>query len=132
MNVPNQKSVNNNPQMNTIAIRHIIVTTTVLAITNSKALSQEIIQDKQPEMGKYCTILKDGSMKLEKDGVVATKEITLRDGSKITREGTVLRKDGSNVILKNGECVDMDGNIENIPLEKMEEKNNLTDADKKQ
>ncbi|MFY9307905.1 MAG: DUF6799 domain-containing protein [Bacteroidia bacterium] len=116
--------------MNTISIRIIATIASILLFTSTKMFSQEIIQDKQ-EIGKYCTILKDGSMKLEKDGVVATKEITLRDGSKITREGTVLRKDGTNVILKNGECIDLDGNIENIPLEKMEEKNNLTDADKK-
>lgn len=116
--------------MNTLSNRIIIVMFLLFAITGSKLWAQEIIQDKQ-ERGKYCTVLKDGSMKLEKDGIVATKEVTLRDGSKITREGTVLRKDGTNVVLKNGECVDMDGNIENIPLEKMEEKNNLTDADKK-
>ncbi len=94
-------------------------------------LAQEIIPDDKREAGKFCSVLKNGSMKLEKDGIVSTKEITLRDGSKITKEGTVVRKDGSNVLLKNGECIDMDGNIENIPLEKMEEKNNLTDANEK-
>lgn len=92
------------------------------------ACAQEILPDDKREAGKFCSVLKDGTMKLEKDGILATKEITLRDGSKITKEGTVLRKDGSNVVLKNGECIDMDGNIQNIPLEKMEEKNNLTDA----
>lgn len=107
----------------------LTITTAILFIISSNADAQEIIQDKPWEMGKFCTVLKNGAMKLEKDGVIATKEITLRDGSKITKEGTVVRQDGSNIILKNGECIDMDGNIENIPLEKMEEKNNLTGSD---
>lgn len=98
-----------------------------LAIKTSQA--QQIIPDTKTETGKFCSVLKEGSMKLVKDGIVTNKEITLRDGSKITREGTVHRKDGSNIILKNGECIDMDGNIENIPLEKMEEKNNLTHSE---
>lgn len=118
--------------MKIFGIKFIILSSVFLLIISAKADAQEIIQDKQQEIGKFCTVLKNGSMKLEKDGVLATKEITLRDGSKITKEGTVVRKDGSNVILKNGECIDMDGNIENIPLERMEEKNNLTDSgDKK-
>ena len=91
--------------------------------------AQQILPDDKKETGKFCSVLKEGSMTLVKDGTIATKEITLRDGSKITKEGTVRRKDGSSVVLKNGECIDMDGNIENIPLEKMEQKNNLTNAD---
>lgn len=98
-------------------------------LTIKSGQAQQIIPDDKKETGKFCSVLKEGSMTLVKDGIVANKEITLRDGSKLTKEGTVRRKDGSNVVLKNGECIDMDGNIENIPLEKMEQKNNLTHSD---
>lgn len=67
----------------------------------------------QEKNGKYCAILKDGIMMLMKDEVPTNTLVTLRDGSKVTMDGNILRSDGINLVLKNGECIDMNGHIEN-------------------
>ena len=74
---------------------------------------------------KYCAILKDGIIVLMKDGVVPTAAVTLRDGSKVTIDGNVLRSDGINTVLKDGECIDINGNIDNMIVENSKQKNKL-------
>jgi hypothetical protein len=75
------------------------------------ALSAQEIIHQPNKTGQYCAVLKDGAIMLMKDGTAVTEPVTLMDGSKITKDGTVLRKDGSKVPLKNEECIDMNGNI---------------------
>jgi hypothetical protein len=98
----------------------------------TRGASQAPIKTDSKQLGKYCSVLRDGTMTLVKDGTVNTEEITLKDGSKLTKDGTVKRKDGSIVTLKNGDCIDIEGTIENIPLEKTEQKNNITNKRKPQ
>lgn len=79
----------------------------------------------QEKNGKYCAILKDGIMVLMKDGVTPTASVTLRDGSKVTIDGNVLRSDGINTVLKSGECIDVNGNIDNMIVGNSKQKKKL-------
>jgi hypothetical protein len=67
----------------------------------------------QEKNGKYCAILKDGIMMLMRNELPTTTLVILRDGSTVTIDGNILRSDGINIVLKNGECIDMNGHIEN-------------------
>ena len=64
----------------------------------------------------YCALLKDGKMMLMTDGKTVNADVIFANGAKITIDATLKKKDGSEVVLKNGECVDANGEI--IPDEK--------------
>lgn len=89
------------------------------AFSQIKDTTENLEQEKN---GKYCAILKDGIMVLMKDEVPATALVTLRDGSKVTLDGNILRSDGINIALKNGECIDINGNIENMIVKNPKQK----------
>ena len=60
---------------------------------------------------KYCAMLKDGKLMLLRENESITADITLKDGSILTTDGAILRKDGTRVLLQNGECVDEQGKV---------------------
>ena len=43
--------------------------------------------------------------------VQQTEDVTLQNGTVVTKEGVVTPKDGESVTLENGQYVDLDGNI---------------------
>lgn len=91
--------------------------------SQTKDTSGSFEQDKNE---KYCAILKDGVMTLMKDGVISTVGVTLRDGSKVSIDGNVLRSDGINITLKDGECINVDGIMENVIVENQKQKKYFT------
>lgn len=56
-------------------------------------------------------VMKDGKMVAIKDGnkTEMTQETTLKDGSKVMKDGSVVGADGAKWSLKNGEMIDWDG-----------------------
>ena len=60
---------------------------------------------------KYCVVLKDGKIKVMEEGKELVTDVILANGTKITLDAIVIRKDGSKQSLQNGECVDKDGRI---------------------
>lgn len=67
-------------------------------------------KDSTPMM-KDGVFMKDGKV-METMGGKTTdlmKDVMLKDGTKIMMDGTILMKDGSKGMLKNGEMYDMDG-----------------------
>lgn len=75
---------------------------------------------------KYCTEMKDGKMVVKHEGKVLDEDQTLSNGTVIKTDGTVIKKDGSRTMLKEGECVDMDGKVVNKKKAKKEkEKENM-------
>ena len=58
---------------------------------------------------KYCAKMENGTLKVEQDGVVITNEVTLANGTIIKPDGTIQRKDGTSAVMKQGECIDVDG-----------------------
>ena len=63
---------------------------------------------------RYCAELQDGKMVLMQDNKPVMAEVALNDGSKVTTACIVIRKDGTIVALKTGDCIDKDGNINNM------------------
>ena len=83
------------------------------------------------DKARYCAMLKDGKMVLMKDNSPVPADITLNNGNRISKDGTVQRKDGSSVTLSNGDCVDDEGNVlsRKVKSEKKEFQNHETDPD---
>ena len=61
--------------------------------------------EKVQTKGLYCVELKDGIPVLISDGKLIQTEITFPNGTKIKPNGTVTRKDGTQFVLRSGECV---------------------------
>lgn len=58
---------------------------------------------------KYCAKLKDGKMVVMHKGSPITVDVRLENGATVKTDGTVLMKDGTNLILSDGECIHKDG-----------------------
>jgi len=79
--------------------------------------SDDTMMKADDSMMKSDAMMKDGVFK--KDGKVMVtmggkttdlmKDVMLKDGTKIMADGTVVMKNGSKAMLKNGEMYDMDG-----------------------
>jgi hypothetical protein len=61
--------------------------------------------ERQQSKPLYCVELKDGIPVVMSDGKPVLNEVTLTNGTKIKTDGTVTKKDGTQYILKEGECV---------------------------
>ncbi|MFL5764988.1 MAG: DUF6799 domain-containing protein [Bacteroidia bacterium] len=98
----------------------------LFAASVTLAFSQDPVM---PE--RYCAELKDGKMTMILDSKPVTAEVALNDGSKLTPGGLLIKKDGTVVALKTGDCVDKEGNINNTvsPQAPIRKKR---DTDKKQ
>src|ERR1051325_6053645 len=69
------------------------------------------MQNDKQSNSSYCALLKDGKMTLMKEGKQVNNEVTLSNGFKIRTDATLVKTDRTETVLKNGECVDKDGNI---------------------
>jgi len=58
---------------------------------------------------KYCAKLKDGKITVVHEGSPIAADVMLSNGTKIKSDGTIINKDGTSFILKEGECVDKSG-----------------------
>jgi hypothetical protein len=70
---------------------------------------------------KYCTKMKDGMLKVMHEGKAITADVMLADGSTIKPDGMWVKKDGSSMMLKEGQCVDNSGKMHETTMEKMKE-----------
>jgi hypothetical protein len=77
-----------------------------LAISTSITYASAIKATNSPM--KDCVKMKDGKMWVIKS---ATSTTTLTDGSQVMTNGTVKGKDGTTKTLKDGDCMDMQGNM---------------------
>ncbi|MES2285117.1 MAG: DUF6799 domain-containing protein [Bacteroidota bacterium] len=103
----------------------ILITVFIFSLNASSQIKDTTRNYEHEKNGKYCAILKDGVMVLMKDGVSPTVAVILRDGSKVTIDGNVLRSDGINITLKNGECINMNGDIEIMMVKNPKQKKNI-------
>lgn len=71
--------------------------------------------------GTYCAKMKDGILVMVSDNKEVTREITLANGTVIKPDGNVIRKDGTQIVLNDNECVDAEGQkVTPRPKDKME------------
>jgi hypothetical protein len=61
---------------------------------------------------QYCAKMKDGILTVAYEGNTLTSEVTLNDGSKIEPNGIVIKKDGRQILLQDGECIDSEGKMD--------------------
>lgn len=58
---------------------------------------------------KYCGKLKDGKVVVMYEGHVLTSDAVLADGTIVKPDASVVMKDGSKMMLNDGECINKDG-----------------------
>ena len=68
--------------------------------------------DSKMKSGRYCAELRDtNNIVILYNGILILEDVNLANGSTIKTNGIVVKKDGSKIELKNGECVDSLGNL---------------------
>lgn len=60
---------------------------------------------------RYCATLKDGIVVVTHSDEVITEDAWLKDSSRVTKTGVIIKKDGNKIMLREGQCVDADGNV---------------------
>src|SRR6185295_7409417 len=77
-------------------------------------MAQDTGSMKQKEHSeKYCAKVKDGNLMVMQNKAELTIDVTLENGTIVKTDGTVIKKDGSKMVLKDGECLDHNGNLLN-------------------
>jgi hypothetical protein len=69
--------------------------------------STQLLKHKLSE-GDYCASVKKGKTIVTNNGIPIDADVMLPSGTKITPQGLVIRKDGSEVVLKDGQCITRD------------------------
>ena len=66
-------------------------------------------------MTKNCMMMKDGKMIISKNGKMSpmNKDVTTKNGTVCSMDGICTTKEGKKITLKDGDCLDMDGQILN-------------------
>ena len=83
---------------------------TLLFIIAAGILSLNAINDlPNTYANSYCAQMKDGVLTIVHDGTAINSDVTLENGTTIKANGTVVMKDGSKIVLGEGDCVDKDG-----------------------
>ena len=68
-----------------------------------------------------CVMMKDGKMMVMKNGQTMDmdKDMTLNNGTMVMKDGTVKMKDGTTTMMKEGECIYMNGKMSKMGMDKM-------------
>jgi len=90
----------------TNVITNLFALLMVLCFTINTSYAQKVVD-------KECCMMKDGKMMHMKDGKTMTmdKDMKLKNGRMCKKTGEYTNADGKTVWLKNGQCIDMDGNV---------------------
>jgi hypothetical protein len=100
----------------------IVLITVCIFSLNAMAQDAYANADSKPHGDKYCAKMMNGKMMVMYEGKEITSDVSLANGMQVTANGTLIKNDGSKVTLKNGECIDKDGNIvQRKEKEKMKE-----------
>ena len=60
---------------------------------------------------KYCASTRDGNTIIMNGKTELAVNMTLGNGSTITTDGYLIKKDGTKIALQSGDCVDKNGNL---------------------
>jgi hypothetical protein len=86
--------------------------------------AQTASQPEKKSMKKDCIMMKDGKVWQTKDGNTAelTSDVTLPNGTVVSADGNVKTKDGKTTMLKDGDCVWMNGKMTHMAMKKKDGK----------
>ncbi len=73
---------------------------------------------------KDCVMMEDGKMMVMKNGesMAMDQDMTMKNGTTVMKDGSVKMKDGKTTMLKDGDCVYMDGKMSKMKMTKNAEK----------
>jgi len=96
-----------------IACAALLLSATTFAQTDSTKMRSENEMQKENKMKKDCVMMKDGVMMQMKDGkaTAMSSSVTMSNGTVVMPDGTVTKQDGSKMTLKEGDSMDMKGNL---------------------
>ena len=96
----------------------------LIALSSVVLLNAQTTDTSHKDMKKDCIAMKDGKVLQMKDGnsTELTADVTLEDGTIVSKDGTVKTKDGKTVMLKEGDRVWMNGKISHKGMKKKDEK----------
>ncbi len=115
-------------------MKNLILVMTTIFLT---AFSLEAQTDKENAGNNthknYCATLQDGLLIIKNDGQVLKSDTPLSNGAIIKLDGSVIKSDGTQFILKLGECIDNKGNpVKTVDVPTLnEEKNPIPNKKKK-
>lgn len=94
-----------------ISTMFVFLLLTALSFTAGNAFAQAKSGTKMTH--DYC-MMKDGKMMLMKSGAMMpmTKNMTMKNGTKVMTDGECIMKDGTKMKMKEGECMDMNGSMD--------------------
>ena len=86
--------------------------------------AQTANQAQAKPMKKDCITMKDGKVWQTKDGKTAElqEDVTLPNGTVVMKDGNVKTKDGKTTMLKDGDCVWMNGKMTHMAMKKKDAK----------
>ncbi len=85
---------------------------TIMTLITASMLSINAIAGNPTEhTDKYCAKMKDGKKVIMHEGSALKTDVTLNNGAKVKMDGTVIKADGTTLMLKEGECIGLDGTI---------------------
>ncbi len=103
-------------------MKNLILLFTALTISLGIFAQGSKMESKKMEGHKMkdCCMMKDGKMMCMKDGktMAMDKDMTMKNGCTVMKDGTVKMKDGKTMKMKNGESIDMDGKMEEMDMDK--------------
>lgn len=91
----------------------VLITACMFSFTVMAQENQDNKIQKQNEPVKYCAKLRDGKIIVQQNKKDLVIDVNLANGTTIKMDGTIIKSDGSQLILKNGECADNNGNVIN-------------------
>ncbi|MEP6708796.1 MAG: DUF6799 domain-containing protein, partial [Verrucomicrobiota bacterium] len=97
-----------------------LIKTLVVAVIGLSFISTGFAGDKM----KDCVHMKDGKMMMMKDGkeMAMEKDMTMKDGTKVMTDGTVVKKDGEKMMMKDGDMMYMSGKMKKGEMKEGEKK----------
>src|SRR4051794_16322046 len=94
-----------------------------VALFTTAAFAQDAQADKKAEakpatttekkMATHCYAMQNGAMMhcMGSKAEPMTKDVTLKNGTKVTTKGEITTKDGKKSMLANGQCIDVHGTV---------------------
>jgi uncharacterized protein with FMN-binding domain len=100
----------------------LVMLIAVFAIVTVNAQNADQAQKK--EMKKDCITMKDGKVWQTKDGQTTElqQDVALENGTVVSKDGNVKTKDGKTMMLKDGDCLWMNGKMTHMAMKKKEGK----------
>jgi hypothetical protein len=78
-----------------------------------------------PDSSSYCAELRDGIMVLTQDGRKISTMVQLADGTQITTDCVIVKRDGTRQPMQDGQCISENGNMV-LPVQGKKEKKSKT------